>query len=513
MKWGVIFLTLFLILIFSTAAVDISLDETDYNYGELVDISVNSCLGTSLLLVDNSNPNAFFNIVLIEQGNGNWQTTYNTYSDPYQGKYTILVNCFDGTTNTVDFCVGSDGCVEPDIPPPDLNNQSNNETDAPEEIIASCDDGIKNQDESQVDCGGTCSGYWYNSDCNDDPEPEINKTYDYYEEQYDDFNDTYEDLEEDLDYAVERNNSDDQEDLEQDIEELIETYDDDLDELEENLKDLKKEVRDYLREQKDLLDEAEDNDDSEMENYYEDIVEDTEDLKILIEELLKSVADERDSLDTNTINASNCTPSWSCTSWNACNSSSKQSRECMDMNECLTDRTEVQSCTYTSSSSSSSTSSGGSSSCLESWVCQDWNECTNSKETRTCLDENRCGTTITKPAILRNCQESSLPSYLDDSEDNIDTSSNSFDSSSDFIEKDEESSLLLPILFFSSLILIAVIGGLVYLLYLRPRMVPTQLKDYVKEERQKGATDGGIKKALINSGWDTEKVEKALKHK
>jgi hypothetical protein len=35
-----------------------------------------------------------------------------------------------------------------------------------------CTDGIKNQNEVQVDCGGLCGGYWYDGVCNDEPKPQ-----------------------------------------------------------------------------------------------------------------------------------------------------------------------------------------------------------------------------------------------------------------------------------------------------------------------------------------------------
>jgi hypothetical protein len=35
----------------------------------------------------------------------------------------------------------------------------------------SCTDGIKNQDETAVDCGGKCEGYWYDDKCNAAPKP------------------------------------------------------------------------------------------------------------------------------------------------------------------------------------------------------------------------------------------------------------------------------------------------------------------------------------------------------
>ena len=35
----------------------------------------------------------------------------------------------------------------------------------------SCDDGEKNQDESNVDCGGVCGGFFYDGECHDEPQP------------------------------------------------------------------------------------------------------------------------------------------------------------------------------------------------------------------------------------------------------------------------------------------------------------------------------------------------------
>ncbi|MBN2142619.1 hypothetical protein JW711_04785 [Candidatus Woesearchaeota archaeon] len=36
----------------------------------------------------------------------------------------------------------------------------------------SCSDGVKNQDETGIDCGGTCGGYWYDLECHTSPKPE-----------------------------------------------------------------------------------------------------------------------------------------------------------------------------------------------------------------------------------------------------------------------------------------------------------------------------------------------------
>ncbi len=38
-------------------------------------------------------------------------------------------------------------------------------------IEPSCEDGVKNQDESNVDCGGVCGGFFYEGECHDEPKP------------------------------------------------------------------------------------------------------------------------------------------------------------------------------------------------------------------------------------------------------------------------------------------------------------------------------------------------------
>ncbi|MBN1646023.1 hypothetical protein JW868_03215 [Candidatus Woesearchaeota archaeon] len=48
------------------------------------------------------------------------------------------------------------------------NNGHNDEENAAAQ--ATCSDGIKNQDETNIDCGGTCGGYWYESTCNAEPQ-------------------------------------------------------------------------------------------------------------------------------------------------------------------------------------------------------------------------------------------------------------------------------------------------------------------------------------------------------
>ena len=46
---------------------------------------------------------------------------------------------------------------------------------------------------------------------------------------------------------------------------------------------------------------------------------------------------------------------------------------------------------------------GGSGTCTESWICTDWNECSNYVQKRVCADVNRCNTTVSKPVESQDC--------------------------------------------------------------------------------------------------------------
>lgn len=44
--------------------------------------------------------------------------------------------------------------------------------------------------------------------------------------------------------------------------------------------------------------------------------------------------------------------------------------------------------------------------CQESWTCTDWSACSNDQQTRTCTDNNNCGTTTNKPSEQQGCGDS-----------------------------------------------------------------------------------------------------------
>ncbi|MFP4112188.1 MAG: hypothetical protein ACLFPQ_06095 [Candidatus Woesearchaeota archaeon] len=126
-----------------------------------------------------------------------------------------------------------------------------------------------------------------------------------------------------------------------------------------------------------------------------------------------------------------CTENWDCDSWGDCVDGT-QTRTCTDLNECgTTDERpnpfESRSCTVDddddddeddsgdSSSSSASNNRGGGgggggappshSSCTEDWTCSLYGACkSDGTQTRTCTDNNKCGTTRNKPDVMRSCE-------------------------------------------------------------------------------------------------------------
>ena len=44
-------------------------------------------------------------------------------------------------------------------------------------------------------------------------------------------------------------------------------------------------------------------------------------------------------------------------------------------------------------------------SCTENWICDEWNECIDGKQTKNCIDANGCGTAENREEVERNCGE------------------------------------------------------------------------------------------------------------
>jgi len=109
-----------------------------------------------------------------------------------------------------------------------------------------------------------------------------------------------------------------------------------------------------------------------------------------------------------------CTEDWNCSVWSDC-INDEQTRTCRDNNTCGTEvnkSNETQPCD---------------SPCTENWICEEWSDCNMANEQiRTCRDDNTCGTTENKSELVQPCEFDGLISYYDfegdakDSENNND---------------------------------------------------------------------------------------------
>lgn len=93
-----------------------------------------------------------------------------------------------------------------------------------------------------------------------------------------------------------------------------------------------------------------------------------------------------------------CLPNYDCTEWSVC-SEGQQTRTCTRVPGCGTSSTppsEIQSCEPLKTGS-------GTSGCQEDWVCGEWSACSDGEQTRTCSEQNECGTDNDKPSEARDC--------------------------------------------------------------------------------------------------------------
>lgn len=89
-----------------------------------------------------------------------------------------------------------------------------------------------------------------------------------------------------------------------------------------------------------------------------------------------------------------CTPRWSCGPWSVC-ADSRQTRSCTDDYRCGVDTDKP--------ATSRACQVEPLATCAEDWRCADWTVCVAGRRTRTCTDENRCDSTRTRPALEEIC--------------------------------------------------------------------------------------------------------------
>lgn len=93
---------------------------------------------------------------------------------------------------------------------------------------------------------------------------------------------------------------------------------------------------------------------------------------------------------------SGCEPFFNCTNWGVC-INNNQNRTCTDLNTCLPNRFENQSCSIFPPPPS----------CTEKWNCTNWQPSTcpkNETQTKFCTDINNCGTIDLKPNTTQSCE-------------------------------------------------------------------------------------------------------------
>ncbi len=125
MRQTIIFFLFVLLMAVSALAVDVTLPKTDFAHGEMVVSSI-SCAGDAVLRVQNPEGQ----LIYVDQGRDDWESSYHTNSDSSKGKYTIRVSCEDATNSDQFFCVDAPGCIaaiqnNPPPPPPPVDNRNN----------------------------------------------------------------------------------------------------------------------------------------------------------------------------------------------------------------------------------------------------------------------------------------------------------------------------------------------------------------------------------------------------
>ncbi|MCK4589617.1 MAG: hypothetical protein KAT77_04180 [Nanoarchaeota archaeon] len=96
------------------------------------------------------------------------------------------------------------------------------------------------------------------------------------------------------------------------------------------------------------------------------------------------------SSSVRTVQNETCDESWSCARWSDC-VDEKQTRSCADENNCGTTvykPSETKDCSAI---------------CQEQWACTEWGPCNQEKQIRVCRDANNCGTEVEKLEEIRDC--------------------------------------------------------------------------------------------------------------
>ncbi len=200
-----------------------------------------------------------------------------------------------------------------------------------------------------------------------------------------------------------------------------------------------------------------------------------------------------------------CNPKWSCGTWNYCNASLEQSRNCNDLNKCEKNKLEVQACDE----------------CVESWVCSLWSDCKNDEQERTCVEEHYCGTDEQKPYLVKSCgveivagpQPSQITNQLPPQQPV--EAQTAHPATEPFSFKEFWDKYNLYILIGAIALVLILIITILFAYVFKPKKKAyniDELRAWVQQEKAVGTSDENIKQILTQqTGWTEEEITQAFR--
>ena len=177
-----------------------------------------------------------------------------------------------------------------------------------------------------------------------------------------------------------------------------------------------------------------------------------------------------------------CEPAFECGKWSGCGLDNLERRTCTDKNKCEASKEETRSCTV----------------CQESWTCLSWSTCVNGIQTRTCYDQNSCGTVLNKPVGQQSCQEFIEQPTTAETKPTVEEES--------FFSKNK--GLIIAVVLAAVLL---ALGLLYYFKWKRKEASFAEVREWMSSEREQGVSDEGIRSALVKRGWAEKDIKAAFK--
>lgn len=429
-------------------AVDILTQKEDYSLAETVSITISNCEGSSLLLLNNPSMHP----VYVRQGQGAWETSYNTLSDSAEGRYSLTVNCADGTTKEKSFCVNAPSCAF---------------SSSEYEVIY-------------------IRGY-----VNHEREYSLNK---------EGGNVTLSKGDE-LSFKVKVSNSAENRGLNVSLDGIIENINQSINDIEADESRFtvgsKESANGWLYFSIPVnASEGGCELDLELTFLWESGEQQTEEVSFIVLVVNESGENEFISREI-------CTPYWQCSPWSYCNAGLQQVRVCKDQNNCTSQRIEQESCQRCVED----WVCGEWSACREGKQirsCTDQHKC-GTKSERSSLEKS-----CPKPPPQKSAELPAAPFVLPEEifvEKEVKGVAVVHSPKVSFWEEYQYAFLIsLLVLFFLVLLFVLI------LLYQKLRSKPSpRLVSYIRREKEKGFSNARIKSALLRAGWKLKDIKKALK--